>query len=80
MTTNLLTFRPTGFADWESEDWRWAISSRPVNYPDTGERTFSVRDHTTMEWVEDDFPTYEAAVAYCEGVHRADLRELGIEA
>lgn len=79
MKTNLITFRPVGHAEWESEDWHWHIASRAANYPDDGTRTFSVRDLTTGDWVEEDFATYEAAVAHCEEAHRAELREIGLE-
>ena len=74
--SSTLTFRPAGHAEWESEDWRWTIVSRPLAYPDNGERGYSVKDRTTDEWVEEDFGTYEEAVAYCEAVHRDELEGL----
>ena len=68
-----LKFQPAGHAEWQSEDWRWTIVSRPTAYPDDGERTFSVKDMTIETWVEQDFATYDDAVAHCQREHDNDL-------
>lgn len=74
-----LTFRPDGHESWESEDWCWTIVSRPVNYPDNGgPRTYSVKDNAEQTWVDEDFPTFEAAVAECERRVKQQLAELGL--
>lgn len=78
-STGRLTWRTADFASWESADWHWFITSRPVNYPDNGgPRTYSVRDQVTREWVQEDFETFEAAAAYCEEQWRQELAEIGV--